>query len=328
MAAARPKLPIPLSLIGDKYLLFDIDAISWLRENHNICGVFVGTLPQNPSQNVFMGLPMQLMIEEAQLLVELGLAYVLDDARAHDFALSEVDADARSSYLANIEEKVAEVTNAKAKEKEATKKQALKRVKAKATKKHLALVEAEVPDPEDVKVMEDEDESLFSTKRHGGAEPRISSITDSTETSANPAQVSSTTQIRVTPTASASFLGQLPKATLSNTLPNLPRASYALYRHLHQTRTFFHTPGLRFGSQFSVYPGDPLRFHSHFLAVGLDWEEDIDLMDIVGGGRLGTGVKKGFLLSATEPTNEHKDARLDLDDEGRMRCFSIEWAGM
>jgi len=49
------------------------------------------------------------------------------------------------------------------------------------------------------------------------------------------------------------------------------------------------TPGLRFGCHYTVYPGDPLRFHSHFLATGADWDEEFDLLDIVGGGRLVLG---------------------------------------
>jgi len=90
--------------------------------------------------------------------------------------------------------------------------------------------------------------------------------------------------------------------------------SYPLYAHLHGLG-YFLSPGLRFGCQYLVYPGDPLRFHSHFLAVGVDWDQEIDLMDIVGGGRLGTGVKKGYLLGGREP-------------EGDVRTFSVEWAGM
>lgn len=54
-------------------------------------------------------------------------------------------------------------------------------------------------------------------------------------------------------------------------------------------------------------------------------------MDIVGGGRLGTGVKKGFLIGGSEPdsiggtTGGNKDGN---EDEGRIRTFSIEWAAM
>jgi tRNA splicing endonuclease len=71
--------------------------------------------------------------------------------------------------------------------------------------------------------------------------------------------------------------------------------------------------------------GDPLRFHSHFLAVGHDWDEEIDLLDIVGGGRLGTGVKKGYLIGGVDPDKESVEAD---DQHGNVRAFCIEWAAM
>jgi tRNA-splicing endonuclease subunit Sen34 len=97
-------------------------------------------------------------------------------------------------------------------------------------------------------------------------------------------------------------------------------AAYPLFAHLHAL-SYFITPGLRFGCDYAVYPGDPLRFHSHFLAVGYDWDEEIPLMDMVGGGRLGTGVKKSFLIGGKSPTDS-------IEDNAGVRTFCIEWGGM
>jgi len=87
------------------------------------------------------------------------------------------------------------------------------------------------------------------------------------------------------------------------------------------------SPGLRFGCQYCVYPGDPLRFHSHFLAVGAEWDEEMDLLTLVGGGRLGTGVKKGFLLGGVERRVDESEEGEMRDGEG-VRCFCVEWGGM
>jgi len=98
--------------------------------------------------------------------------------------------------------------------------------------------------------------------------------------------------------------------------------SYPLFAHLH-AHDYFITPGLRFGCDYTVYPGDPLRFHSHFLAVGYDWKEEIPLLDLIGGGRLGTGVKKGFLIGGQDQSKDpHKACGADV------RTFCIEWGGM
>ena len=43
-----------------------------LREVHHIVGSLVGALPRAPRQNSLMGLPLQLMPEEANVLLEYG----------------------------------------------------------------------------------------------------------------------------------------------------------------------------------------------------------------------------------------------------------------
>jgi len=88
------------------------------------------------------------------------------------------------------------------------------------------------------------------------------------------------------------------------------------------------TPGLRFGCHYTVYPGDPLRFHSHFLATGADWDEEFDLLDIVGGGRLGTGVKKAYLIGGADTSPKESESGGCLDAGEGVRAFSIEWAGL
>ena len=52
-------------------LLSSID-IATIRSKHHICGILVGTLPHLSQQNVFLGVPLLLMPEEAVLLVENG----------------------------------------------------------------------------------------------------------------------------------------------------------------------------------------------------------------------------------------------------------------
>jgi tRNA-splicing endonuclease subunit Sen34 len=70
-----------------------------------------------------------------------------------------------------------------------------------------------------------------------------------------------------------------------------------------------------------VYPGDPLRFHSHFSATSYGWDDEFSMIDIIGGGRLGTRVKKSFLIGGEDP--EAKEDRPDA-----VRTFCVEWGGM
>ncbi|GBL50018.1 tRNA-intron endonuclease [Candidozyma auris] len=75
-------------------------------------------------------------------------------------------------------------------------------------------------------------------------------------------------------------------------------------------------PGLRFGGTFVSYPGDPLRFHSHLIVKCVKPDEEVNLIDLVTGGRLATAVKKAWVLVSEEPT---RDDSID--------AYSIEWAG-
>lgn len=94
------------------------------------------------------------------------------------------------------------------------------------------------------------------------------------------------------------------------------RRNYKVYKNLRE-KGYFLSPGARFGGRFIAYPGDPLRYHSH-LAIqnAIDAEDDdIDLIQLINGARLGTSVKKVWVLPGTS------------DDEENIDFFSVEWAG-
>ncbi|EGD73833.1 hypothetical protein PTSG_05527 [Salpingoeca rosetta] len=89
---------------------------------------------------------------------------------------------------------------------------------------------------------------------------------------------------------------------------------YAVYRDL-VMRGYFLGPGMKFGGHYLVYPGDPYRYHSHFVAIVVDHAGPIHPLDIVAAGRLGTVVKKAPLLCS-------------VDDDGNVHYLSLQWTGM
>ncbi len=296
--------PFPISLIHNRYLLFSIDAITYIRRVHHITGVLIGSIPQIPQQNVFLGVPLQLMPEEARLLVENGAAFIVDDVRLHDEGLRRLKEDERAKYVNGLRregEKAARMVQVKKGERT---EKVLAQLKEKVNASESKLNEAQDADEE----KEDVEDALFAPEARARASSLASSHTFS---------VTSKPDIlgyAITPTASFPPL-TLPTPTPSVPLPEVP-TSYPLFAHLH-SHGYFLSPGLRFGCQYLAYPGDPLRFHSHFLARGMQWDEEIALLDLVGGGRLGTGVKKGFLIGGVQ--KEH---------DGKVRTFCIEWGGM
>jgi tRNA-splicing endonuclease subunit Sen34 len=95
---------------------------------------------------------------------------------------------------------------------------------------------------------------------------------------------------------------------------SLQRAKCAVFRHLWSQGNFLGT-GIKFGGDFLVYPGDPLRYHSHFVATVHFKSDVLRPMEIVAHGRLGTGTRKNHLICSYD------------EKTGEVECFSIEWAG-
>ncbi|XP_072463585.1 tRNA-splicing endonuclease subunit Sen34 isoform X4 [Notamacropus eugenii] len=89
---------------------------------------------------------------------------------------------------------------------------------------------------------------------------------------------------------------------------------YRVYKDLWE-RGYFLTSGGKFGGDFLVYPGDPLRFHAHFVAQCCAPGDALPLSDLVSAGRLGTNVRKTLLLCSPQP-------------DGSVAYTSLQWAGL
>ncbi|XP_071389023.1 tRNA-splicing endonuclease subunit Sen34 isoform X2 [Centroberyx affinis] len=103
--------------------------------------------------------------------------------------------------------------------------------------------------------------------------------------------------------------------------PPDPRSDtrYRVFRDL-RGRGFYLTSAGKFGGDFLVYPGDPLRFHAHFIAVCLSRDEPLPLLDVLAVARLGSNVKKTVLLCSPGPE--------DGDGDGGVVYTSLQWSGM
>ncbi|KAL2106828.1 hypothetical protein VUR80DRAFT_6133 [Thermomyces stellatus] len=280
---------VQISAIAGRYLVFDHHHISLLRRHHGVCGVLTGTVPQSPTQNVFLGVPLELRPEDVAVLVEAGIAAVRDEVQIHLAVLQRPTEPLRQHYVGSVKSK--------------------REIVERALHEHLETRHSPA------ELRKDSVHGAPGTARplvgdaqlHGSREQdHQSSEMHAPKTRARSCSVSPT------------VVGNLPLATLQGSTTALPHCG-PLHRHLYSKR-FFMTPGLRFGARFSVYPGDPFRYHAHFLANDYGWDEGIPLLDLVGAGRLSTAVKKGFLAGSKAPTSSHPGSL--------ARVFCVEWAGM
>jgi len=361
--------PVPIHRIAHHYYLYSAPAISQLRATHSIPGTLIGTLPQCPQQNVFLGLPILLSYSETRRLVTIGAAYIVDDVAAHRNGLSALGRGEKMRWMMRLKEEGMRV----AKMQEETKKEEsrvamakeLERLKAEVDSSELKgekkervlrkLRRKEEEQREEVGILDraNEDADLTSTEGSTSREATPSSTastntstatadddeslfdTPTTSRSATPSSAktakpqtshSTTAAYTITPTLSTPPL-PTPIPSDHHERPPLPTPATALHAYMH-SQSYFLLPGLRFGSHFNAYPGDPLRFHAHFLCRAYEWEEEIEVMELVGGGRLGTGVKKGFLIGGPVSGVDEGGENEEGDDGKDVRCFCIEWGGM
>lgn len=317
---------IRITKVGGRYLVFEVKDVASLRRDHCICAVLVGTTPQNPTQNLFSGLPLELLPEEAKLLVDKGVAHVVDEAATHLAHLTSMDHTAKHAYLQSLrtrrqtfswvldeEDAIRKAEGAKMRGKQKS-----KRVPARADSPPV-VEEVVLPLSPPLEKKDDasgpsnpaashDEESLFSSSQRG-------------KKATSPPTIVATSR-HLTATTSVDMLSD-PRAY---SVPIEASRSYPLYRHLN-SKGYYITPGIRFGADYSVYPGDPFRYHAHFMATSFGWEEQITLLDLVSGGRLGTGVKKGFLIGGQAPPEEAAEDPQDAGED-RVRTFTLEWAAM
>lgn len=83
---------VPISITAGKALVFDIEVIKRLR-SLGVGGVLSGTLPTAPQQNIFLGIPLQLMVEEVVWLVKNNYAYLIPDEKYIQELIDGLSAD-------------------------------------------------------------------------------------------------------------------------------------------------------------------------------------------------------------------------------------------
>ncbi|KND01767.1 tRNA intron endonuclease [Spizellomyces punctatus DAOM BR117] len=78
---------------------------------------------------------------------------------------------------------------------------------------------------------------------------------------------------------------------------------------------YFITTGSKFGGDYLMYPGDPLRFHSHYVTSIVPIDKLFSPLDAVMFGRLGTTVKKSHAVCSWD------------DEKDELVCVCIQWTG-
>lgn len=274
-----------------------------IREEHGLVGNLVGALVRKPRQNTRLGLPLQLQPEEARLLVEIGAARLVYHGLA-DQDVSVVgadvssDVDEKESYAKFLRQSYEEQWKMALQEKKCKLEGLSERIAEGRSKRKRPHVEQEEEPMESssqgpIKELLNLEQTFHFPKEAMMVQIPTARIRLGSEKEVNIQEVSS----------------EWPYPGQKN-----HEARYRVFKDLWQ-KGYYLTNGGKFGGDFLVYPGDPMRFHAHYIAICSPQEKDIALSDIITAGRLGTNVKKTVLLCSA-------------NQDGQVTYTSLQWSGL
>ncbi|XP_063623800.1 tRNA-splicing endonuclease subunit Sen34 [Cydia splendana] len=262
-----------ISLFVEKGVAYVWNAEDWftLRTQHRICGALVGTLPSYPRQNDFLGLPVALMCEEAALLVNKGICELYELPKITCKPNKSDKQDAKS-----MEEKVV------AEQTEALRKRRIEQLSQKI-------------------------DIIVAGKR----QKLITKKIPITEENLNKQALLQEEIDKLPPLLPAHVLVHLPtqhhmdteksKVGLDVLSPGIVEGGGALhftvFNDLWEKGNFI-TSGSKFGADFLVYPGDPVKFHAIYMVRCVrDDKTSFRPINLITFGRLSVAVNKIALLA-------------------------------
>ncbi|KAI9141833.1 hypothetical protein BKA69DRAFT_1071451 [Paraphysoderma sedebokerense] len=108
--------------------------------------------------------------------------------------------------------------------------------------------------------------------------------------------------------------------------------SYFIFKHLWKQGLFI-TEGSKFGGRWLGYPGDPTRYHSHYIITIIPYRSSFSPLDIIAFGRLGTSTKKTHVVCSVQSQGGEQDgivegSKLDTYQRWKLKDvihYTIEW---
>ncbi|XP_022203228.1 tRNA-splicing endonuclease subunit Sen34 [Nilaparvata lugens] len=264
---------IVLSLQGKNVFVWN--ATDWLalREKHRIVGNPVGCLASLPRQDIVAGLPQQLLPEEVTLLIENNVAKLI----AHkDLEKDENVAEKYNAYKETIHKEQVAVYD------EVRKKQVSSMIDRIIAGKRRKLSAGKSNEDGQASEPELDREAILKAQLE--------------KTSKTPV-VNTLVQ---TPTADVWHKDSVESnVTWSYPSTETEKLKYAVFKDL-WNKGYYITSGQKFGGDYLVYPGDPVKFHSQFIVVCRGMKSGIAALDLIALGRLGNTTRKTSVIATVD----------------------------
>ncbi|XP_036925008.1 tRNA-splicing endonuclease subunit Sen34 isoform X2 [Sturnira hondurensis] len=306
-----------VEVANGRSLVWGAEAVQALRERLGVGGRTVGALPRAPRQNSRLGLPLLLMPEEARLLAEIGAVTLVSaprpDPREHSLAVAsykrhqEQGFQEQSALAAEARETRRQELLGKIEEGQAAKKQKVQQNSATSESQEASGNQAAGENGASASQASGEQEEAGSTSPQPGPSDGVILLPRS-------AMLVQLATARPRPIKARPLDWRVQSKDWPHAGRPVHELRYSIYRDLWE-RGFFLSAAGKFGGDFLVYPGDPLRFHAHYIAQCWAPGDPIPLQDLVSAGRLGTSVRKTLLLCSPQ-------------SDGKVVYTSLQWAGL
>lgn len=271
---------IDISFCGSTPMLWKVSDMKKCR-SEGVIGALVGSLARQPRQNVRLGRPLELRPEEALLLLEEEKSTAAVRLDTQDCEDEEAHSEAVRLYEASLESSYQEQC---------------------------------------VLALEDKKKTLnrVMNEKENGTEGSGSAVRERLEALDQSFRFPWSAMAVQLCTARSGFSHCPEERSFHSTDCPMPRdehlnTRFSVYRDL-RNKGYYLTSAGKFGGDFLVYPGDPLRFHAHYIALCVSLDEEMPVCDILAIARLGSNVKKTVLLCSPQ--------------DGDVVYSSLQWSSM
>lgn len=266
---------ITLSVINGEAFVWNADDWLDLREKHRIVGKLIGCIAGCPRQELFSGLPLLLLPEEATLLVEKNIAKFI----SYSDITEVVSNSAREKFIEY---------------KERIEQEQLTYYDDERKKRIVSMID---------RIIEGKRRKIISTK--GKKDQDSSANSGDVEINREAilkAELERASNVPVTNLVQTFTADVWHSAAVNDdvdwTFPKskTEKLRYSVFKDLWE-RGYFITAGHTFGGDFLVYPGDPAKFHAQLIIVCLEMSTELTAADVVSYCRVGSSSRKTLVMA-------------------------------
>jgi tRNA-splicing endonuclease subunit Sen34 len=296
--------PIKVYSQKDKFFVWDPSDVLRLRKKHHIIGSLVGSIADNFTQNQLQGLPMLLNHYETAVLVKNGFCIIYDGNTPYPVPTADVVTKFNEEREADFQ-KQDEDARIKKQLGELQYKN-IKNVKRPKNKKEDMIDSQEIKP--DSATNDSNNENTVNTNENN---TNVNNTSENNPKNNQQSKKSKNKPVERQHGVVTTFIEDywikrdIKTANTSIILEGIYKdQKYLVFEDLWR-RGFYVTGGSKFGGDFLAYPGDPFRYHAHYIIRVTDWNDQLSPLDLVAFGRLAMSVNKSPVIASVDPNSNH-----------------------